>query len=162
MFVGRRTAQFKLNPFTFQETRRMLEVFNKEEQALLYSATGGIPEYLSHVNNQLSVKDNLIELFFSDNGVLYEEPSNLLKQELREPSTYNDIISAVAKGASRLNEISTKTRLESNKCSKYITSLLALGIIKKEQPVTESNSKKTIYLLNDQMFRFAVTASKKI
>ena len=151
---GRRTAQFKLNPFSFKETQLMLDTFTNEEQAIFFSATGGIPEYVSHINSALSLKDNLIDLFFSDNGVLYEEPGNLLKQELREPSTYNDIISAIAKGASRLNEISTKTHIESNKCSKYITSLMALGIIKKEQPITENNSKKTIYLLNDQMFRF--------
>lgn len=151
---GRRTAQFKLNPFSFKETQLMLHSFTKEEQAVLFSATGGIPEYLSHINNQISMKENLIDLFFSDNGVLYEEPGNLLKQELREPATYNDIISAIAKGASRLNEISTKIHMESNKCSKYISSLMALGIIRKEQPVTENSSRKTIYLLNDQMFRF--------
>lgn len=151
---GRRTAQFKLNPFSFNETRAMLPAFSKEEQAIIFSVTGGIPEYLSHINQQISMEENLIQLFLSDNGILYEEPSNLLKQELREPSTYNDIIAAIAKGSSRLNEIATKTHMESNKCSKYISSLLALDIVKKEQPVTENSSRKTIYLLNDQMFRF--------
>lgn len=151
---GRRTAQFKLNPFSFQETREMLSTFSKEEQAILFSATGGIPEYLSHINNRISMKENLVDLFFSDNGILYEEPGNLLKQELREPATYNDIISAIAKGSSRLNEIATKTHMDSNKCAKYLTSLLALGIVKKEQPITENSSRKSIYLLNDQMFRF--------
>ena len=151
---GRRTAQFKLLPFNFKETQDMLPGFSKEDQAVLYSVTGGIPEYLSHINQTFSMKQNLIDLFFSDNGILYEEPGNLLKQELREPATYNDIISAIAKGASRLNEISTKIHIDSNKCAKYITSLLALGIVKKEQPITEINTKKSIYLLNDQMFRF--------
>lgn len=151
---GRRTAQFKLLPLKFRETQAMLTGFSKEEQAILYSVTGGIPEYLSQIRNNLSVKENLVELFFSDSGTLYEEPENLMKQELREPATYNDIITAIAKGASRLNEISTKIHIDSNKCAKYISSLLALGIVKKEQPITEANSRKSIYLLDDQMFRF--------
>ena len=151
---GRRTAQFKINPFTYSETKEMLPSFGLEDQAIIYSATGGIPEYLSHVNPKLSLRENLIDLFFSDNGILYEEPSNLLKQELREPATYNDIIAAIAKGATRLNDIAGKVHIESNKCSKYITSLIALGIIEKEKPVTEDSSKKSIYHLSDQMFRF--------
>lgn len=152
---GRRTAQFKLQPFGFKETKDMIATFPKEEQAILYSATGGIPEYLSQIKEGLSMEENLVELFFSDSGILYEEPGNLLKQELREPAAYNDIISAIAKGATRLNEISSKAHMDSNKCAKYISSLIALGIVKKDQPITEnSNARKSIYLLNDQMFRF--------
>jgi AAA+ ATPase superfamily predicted ATPase len=77
-----------------------------------------------------------------------------LKQELREPATYNGIIDAIAGGASRLNEIATKCGLESNKCAKYLKSLISLGIVKKELPVTETISKRSIYLLDDMMFRF--------
>jgi len=87
-------------------------------------------------------------------GHLFEEPSNLLKQELREPAIYNGIIEAVAKGATRLNEIATKCGMESNKCAKYLSSLISLGIIRKEIPVTETTSKKSIYILDDMMFRF--------
>ncbi|MDR3294584.1 MAG: DUF234 domain-containing protein, partial [Clostridiales Family XIII bacterium] len=79
---------------------------------------------------------------------------NLLKQELREPATYNGIIESIADGASRLNEIATKCGMESNKCAKYLKSLMSLGIVKKEFPVTETSSKKSIYLLDDMMFRF--------
>lgn len=31
---------------------------------------------------------------------------------------------------------------------------MALGIIKKDKPLTEEESRKSIYLLDDQMFRF--------
>ena len=38
---GRRTAQFKLHPFTYFEARQMLSGFKAEEQAVLYGVTGG-------------------------------------------------------------------------------------------------------------------------
>ena len=152
---GRRTAQFKIHPFTFFEARQMLSSFAPEDQAILYGATGGIPEYLSRINRHLSLERNLIDLFFDESGRLFEEPVNLLKQELREPATYHSIISAIAGGASRLNEIAGKTGLETSGCSNQITSLIALGIIRKETPVTESaTSRKTIYRLEDSMFLF--------
>ena len=50
--------------------------------------------------------------FLQKSGRLYEEPSNLLKQELRDPSTYNSVIGAIAGGASKMNEIATKAGIE--------------------------------------------------
>ena len=151
---GRRTAQFKVLPFSFFGSQPFLEGFEKEDRAVLYGVTGGIPEYLIKINPAKSVRDNIIDLFFTPSGHLYEEPSNLLKQELREPSTYNGIVEAIADGASRLSEIAAKCGVESNKCAKYLKSLISLGIVKKELPVTENTSKRSIYLLDDAMFRF--------
>ena len=107
---GRRTAQFKIHPFTFFEARRMLANFEPEQQAVLYGVTGGIPEYLSRINQELDMDENIVQLFFDESGRLFEEPVNLMKQELREPMTYHSIISAIASGASKLNDIATKTR----------------------------------------------------
>lgn len=152
---GRRTAQFKIHPFSYFEFRPMLEKFSSEEQAILYGVTGGIPEYLSRIDSSLSMDENIINLFFDESGRLFDEPSNLLKQELKEPATYHSIISAIASGASRMNEIATKTGLETSGCSNQISSLITLGIVSKEVPVTENaSSKKTLYHLDDNMFLF--------
>ena len=152
---GRRTAQFKIHPFTFFEARRMLLSFSEEAQAILYGITGGIPEYISRIDVDKSLDDNIVDLFFDESGRLFEEPVNLLKQELREPASYHSIISAIASGASRMNDISTKTGLETSGCSNQITSLISLGIIRKEIPITENaTSRKTLYQLEDSMFLF--------
>lgn len=153
---GRRTAQFKITPFNFFDSLPFFKTFSNEEKAVLYGITGGIPEYLIKINPSQSVSENIVNLYLKPSGFLFEEPTNLLKQELREPATYNGIIEAIAQGASRLNEIATKCGIESNKCAKYLSSLISLGIVKKEFPVTESKatSKKSIYRLDDMMFRF--------
>lgn len=152
---GRRTAQFKVRPLTYFESRGLLPAFSPEDQAILYGITGGIPEYLSRINLRESLDDNVVRLFFDESGRLYEEPGNLLKQELKEPATYHSVIGAVAQGASKLNEIATKVGIETSAASAFLSSLISLGLVKKEVPVTEPpTSRKTIYLLEDQMFRF--------
>ena len=151
---GRRTAQFKVLPFTFFESLPFFESYETIDKAVLYGMTGGIPEYLSKINPQKSVRDNCIDLFLTPSGHFFEEPSNLIKQELREPSTYNVIVEAIASGASRLNEISTKCGLESNKCAKYLKALMSLGLVSREYPFGETAGKKSIYKLEDFMFRF--------
>ena len=151
---GRRTAQFKISPFTFFDSLPFFNGFTDSDKAVLYGITGGVPEYLRKINIKKSVKENIIDLFLTSSGHLYEEPSNLIKQELREPSTYNVIIEAIAHGASRLNEIATRTGLENSKCGKYLTSLITLGLIRKEHPYGEKTGRRSIYRLDDQMFRF--------
>ena len=69
--------------------------------------------------------------FYDRSAYLFEEPENLLKQELREPALYNSIIMAIAGGASKMSEISTKCQITGDVCSKYLKVLIGLGIVKK-------------------------------
>ncbi|MCL2820268.1 MAG: ATP-binding protein [Oscillospiraceae bacterium] len=151
---GRRTSQLKLLPFNYLESAVMLSQYLNEEKIILHSITGGIPEYLSRIDCSLSVKENVCNLLFNPGGRLFEEPSNLLKQELKIPETYNAIIAAIAGGSNKINTISTKVGIETSQCSKMLSSLISLGLVRKEIPVTEIHSKKSIYILNDWMFIF--------
>lgn len=92
---GRRTAQYKIKPFTYLEMQDMVPNRSLEECALIYGFTGGVVEYISHIHSDQSVDDAIIDLFYKPSGRLVEEPANLLKQELREPRQYNNILSAI-------------------------------------------------------------------
>ncbi|MCD7716352.1 MAG: ATP-binding protein [Lachnospiraceae bacterium] len=151
---GRRTAQFKIEPLNYKETAVFHPERQPEENALIYGITGGIPHYINKLNVKTNIDDALLTNLFDRSGYLYEEPANLLKQELREPAIYNAIIKAIAEGASHLNEIVTRVGEPSGTCTNYLKTLTDLGIVKKETPITEKPGKKTIYLLADHFFRF--------
>ena len=136
------------------ETAVFYPNLSEEDNALIYGITGGVPHYINKLDVRDSVDEALMENLFDRSSYLYEEPANLLKQELREPAIYNAIIKAIAEGASRLNDITTKVGEENSVVAKYLKTLIDLGIIKKETPITEKPGKKTIYLLADNFFRF--------
>ena len=151
---GRRTAQMKLLPFTFEETCRYLSNMSGEDLALMYGVVGGTPQYLLQVNDKQSVAENIKNIYLNPTSFLFEEPGNLLKQEVREPATYTAIIAAIAAGSSRMSEISGKVGEDSSVCSLYIKNLISLGIVRKETPYGEKASRKTVYSIEDNMFRF--------
>lgn len=152
---GRRTAQFHIRPFTFYEAAAYYKNFSNEDLAVVYGITGGIPLYMSFITDTLSLKDNIINTFLMPSGYMYEEPFNLLNQELREPAMYNAIIRAVATGSSRISEIASKVGIENAAATSYIDKLIELGIIEKEVPAgTAGKSRKSIYGIKDGMFRF--------
>jgi len=152
---GRRTAQFKIRPFDFFESRKYFKSFTDVEMAKIYGIVGGTPQYLLQMDDNLTVEENIKKCILDTRSYLFEEPKNLLQQEVREPAIYNAIISAIATGSTKLSEISSKVGEETSACSTYLKNLIALEIIKKETPVAEKKTtKKTIYAIADNLFRF--------
>jgi AAA+ ATPase superfamily predicted ATPase len=153
---GRRTAQLKIEPLNYLTAAEANPHLSHKSNAIIYGITGGVPHYI----NKLSVRtdedldEKVIRNIFDTSGYLFEEPANLLKQELREPATYNSIISAMASGASRLNEISSKASLEYALCSKYLSVLMSLGIVGKKEPVFGTVKNRSVYYIKDNLFSF--------
>ncbi len=151
---GRRTAQFKIKPFDFFESCRYFTGLQGADKALAYGIAGGTPQYLMQIDDRLSIEENIKNTHLNPASMIFEEPNNLLKQEVREAAIYNAIVTAVASGCSRMNEISAKVDEDTSICTAYIKNLIVLGILKKELPYGEKVSRKTIYSIEDNMFRF--------
>lgn len=144
----------KLLPFEFEDACRYFKNFSAEDKALIYGIAGGTPQYLLQMDDTISVEENIKNTFLNPTSFLFEEPENLLKQEVRETALYNAIISAIATGSSRMAEISTKVGENSSACATYLKNLISLGLVQKETPYGEKTSRKSIYSIDDNMFRF--------
>ncbi len=151
---GRRTAQFKILPFDFWESRNYFNKFSDIDMAIIYGIVGGTPQYLLQMDDRLTIEENIKHSFLDPTSPLFEEPNNLIKQEVREPAIYNAIITAIATGSTKLSEISSKVGEETSACVAYIKNLISLGIVRKETPFAESSTRKTIYKIDDNLFRF--------
>lgn len=151
---GRRDMQFKIEPFDYYESAQFFPKWSNEDRALAYGIAGGIPLYLQMLAESGNLADGVKNTFLKRNGALYEEPRNLLLQELREPAVYNAIIKSIAGGATRPNEIATKAGEENSKVSKYLTTLISLHLVKKELPIVAAQERGGLYRLSDNMFRF--------
>lgn len=146
---GRRTAQFKIHPFDYRTSALFAPEYSLEDKALMYAVTGGIPKYLELFDTKTDVHENMIRLFFNDNGYLYEEPSNLMKQEMRDASNYNAVVEALSCGANRISELVGKAHLDTATITYCLKSLMSLGIVEKEAAMTEEdNKKKTHYVVS--------------
>lgn len=157
---GRRTLALKLEPFKLSEAHEMLPKLSKEDAFIINTVCGGVPQYLSYMSDSMSVADNIKKYFLSKSGRLFDEPNNLLQQELRDPTNYNSIINAIASGASKHSKIAQSAHLQTGPLTTYLNNLIDLGIVEKKLPVTEqkkSKSKNIVYRICDGMFRFWYT-----
>jgi AAA+ ATPase superfamily predicted ATPase len=153
---GRRTAQFRLEGFDYFDAAKMLPGVSNEDKIRYYACIGGTPHYLGQLDPNISFEENLTELYFDPHGYLFSEPVMLLQQELREPVMYNSVLSAIATGSSRLNDISMKLGEEPAKTGKYLKTLMDLRILRRDIPFGENpeRSRKGLYKIADNCYRF--------
>lgn len=153
---GRRTAQIKLQPITFEYYKDFFENKSKKERIEFYSITGGIPKYILEFDKTESPLWNIENNIFNKDNFLYSEPKFLLQEEINDLSRYFSILNSIASGNTKLSSICSNLELNSNGITPYITKLMDLDILEKEVPVTENleNSKKGLYKIKDNYLKF--------
>jgi len=152
---GRRTAQFDVRPFSFEQAREVI-TYGIGDAVRSYAVTGGTPMYLTLFDYDAPLADNVRSRILSPLAVLYNEPEFLLRTELRTPARYMSILEAVALGHTTPNEVSGATGIDSGPLSKYLQTLRRLRLLEREVPVTASNkkSKRSRYRVADEFLRF--------
>ncbi len=152
---GRRTAQIRLLPLSFTEVHGKEKDF--EAAIEQYSVIGGVPKYLELFDPEATLKENISDLILSKSGFLYEEPNFLFSDEVTVPTNYFSVLKAISDGNHRLDKIGGVLGLESSDITPYIKTLIELGFVEKETPITEKNpekSRKGLYFVSDPFIRY--------
>ena len=152
---GRRNSQIKLEAFNYLDAAKFVPNYSNEDKAICYGITGGVSKYLSMIDSNKSIDENIVRLFFRTDGYLYDETRNLLTQEFSDISLVNNIVEQIASGENALNIIAAKIGEKAQTVLYSLEKLRNVGLIEKKKCITdEKNKKKTQYVLKDYMFKF--------
>lgn len=153
---GRRTARIHLGPFGYRDAALMLPGLSSTELVEFYAVFGGTPYYLSMIDTSESLKTNAERLFFRKEGLLYEEPMMLLRQELHEPAIYSSVLDAIAAGANKSQEIADRIGEDRGPVGRYLKMLQSMRFVEKKVPYGEprEKSRKGICCISEPVFSF--------
>ena len=152
---GRRDSQIKLEAFNYLDAAKFVPDYSNEDKAICYGITGGVAKYLSMIDPEKSIDENIVRLFFRTDGYLYDETRNLLTQEFSDISIVNNIVEQIASGENTLNIIAGKIGEKEQTVLYSLEKLINVGLVEKKKCITdEKNKKKTQYVLKDYMFQF--------
>ena len=160
---GRRTGQLRLMPLSYRDSGYFFSEYSAKEKLIAYGILGGIPAYLNQFalrssnDSQRTLEQHIKDELLTPQGYLFDEVNFLLRTELREPRTYASLLHAIAGGATRLNEISQRVRLDATNVNKYLSVLRELRLVKRETPVTDrapQKNKKGLYKIADNYIKF--------
>ena len=151
----RQTSTLEIKPFDYFESSAFFPEYSNEDKLIAYGILGGIPRYLEAFNPKFSLEKNIADKIIRNGAYLHEEPDNLLKSELRETNVYSSILSAIANGRNKIIDIANFIHEDRTKVSKYLLTLQTLRLIEKRVPCQDpETSKKTIYVIKDNFFKF--------
>ena len=152
---GRRDSQIKLEAFNYLDAAKFVSDYSYEDKAICYGITGGVAKYLSMIDPEKSIDENIVRLFFRTDGYMYDETRNLLTQEFSNISIVNNIVEQIASGENTLNIIAGKIGEKEQTVLYSLDKLINVGLVEKKKCITdEKNKKKTQYVLKDYMFKF--------
>jgi len=151
---GRRTLTLKVEPLKYLDLFEWFRKYSPEEIMAIYGSFGGTPAYLEHVDENLSVEDNIIEKILSKRSPLHDEPEILLMEEIRAPQRYMDIMSAISQGKNTISEIANAVGLNRENTTTYLKTLEILDLIERVTSVTEPEARRGLYKIKDPFFKF--------
>lgn len=157
---NRITRRIYLKPFTLSETAAFIRYkkinLNQYQIAQIYMIMGGIPHYLKEIEAGKSAIQNINDICFSEEGLLYDEFLNLYPALFEKSENHVTIIKALAtkwRGLTR-NELVNMTKLPAGGgISKILNELVHSGFISFYYPFGKKK-KDMLYRLTDEYSLF--------
>jgi len=121
-----------------------------------FAVWGGTPRYWELAGDYPNLKAALRSLVLSPLGVLFEEPSRLLLDDLRDTTQAASILSLIGQGCHRISEIAARLGKPATALSRPLQRLQEMDLIHREQPFAEAErgGKRALYKISDPFLRF--------
>ena len=159
---NRVTHQICIEPFTIGQCNEYFKAYkfaySIRELADCYMVFGGVPYYLSLMDKDLSVAQNIDRLFFANNAELRNEADNLFRSLFLHSNDYVNIVSSLGKKMKGLTraQILEDTKLQNN--ARFTTILKELeqcGFIRSYIPF-DGAKRSLMYQLVDSFVNFTI------
>jgi hypothetical protein len=166
---NRITRKINLTPFNLHETFLYLKYLHypcsQDQATKIYMVTGGVPFYLKNFKKNLSVDQNINNLFFKSEGLFFNEFDEIFLSLFDDSEQYKEIIiqiSKVKEGINR-NDLDEKNKLtgKGGRLTKRLEDLEYAGFISSYLPY---NHKKrgVFYRIHDEYCYFYLKWIKPI
>ncbi len=152
---GRVDADFAMKEIPANFLQEALGL-NARDAVENFSVWGGVPRYWKLRESSASLKSAIDEHILSSLGALYEEPSHLFRDDMRDIVKTSTLMSVIGSGVSRLSEIASRLGEPATNLSKPLAKLIDLGYLEKDIPFGESarSSKRSLYRIADPFLSF--------
>ncbi len=154
------TGFLKIKELSFLDLVRYFSAYSTRDCMSIYGVLGGVPRLWKAFDKSLSVEENIIRAIIQKDGPLHGQALFEISERLREPAVYHTIISRMAAGEDKLNDIHASTGFSRAKISVYLKNLMELEITEKVYSVDvkgRDNARKGIYRIKNHLIAFWFT-----
>jgi AAA+ ATPase superfamily predicted ATPase len=155
---GRASEILKISPLPAGWIEEALDLQSPERAVEAYAVWGGTPRYWELAGDHPDLPTAIRSLVLSPLGVLFEEPSRLLLDDMRDTTQAASILSLIGQGCHRISEIAARLGKPVTALSRPLQRLQDMDLITREQPFGE-DPRQQAHALQDFRSFFALLVS---
>jgi len=150
---GRFRSIIRLKPFDYYDASEFYPGYSDEDKVIAYSCFGGIPFYLTMIDTDVSVEENIRRLLLKSESILENEIRLTLQNELAKTENANYVLSRIAEGVVKYSDLNTGLGKKSpNGIQHILNKLMQMDLVAKYAPINaERDAKKTKYCIADNL-----------
>jgi AAA+ ATPase superfamily predicted ATPase len=150
-----RLTPLRIRPLPLEGASRFMpDGIGVRDQVERYAVAGGMAMYLDELARGESLAERVQAAVLSDRGKLFNDPREVLEEELRAPGVYFSLLEELALGRRSIGDLATVLGRESRTLSPYLARLTEMEIIRGVSPVIGGGERDRRYECQDPFLRF--------
>jgi hypothetical protein len=151
---GRLTA-LAVEPLRFGEAQPFLDAGTPVERIERFAVAGGMSLYLDELGRDGPLARRIRDRVLDSRGPLFDDPREVLEEELREPGVYFSILEELGGGAKASSEIAAALAKKATDLGPYLRTLREMRLIDRVAPIgARPGSRDQRFRLADNFMRF--------
>ncbi len=153
---GRALEILRVVPLAAGWIREALSLRDAVKAVESFAVWGGVPRYWELAVDHPDLATAVRALVLSPLGVLHEEPSRLLLDDLRDTTQAASILSLIGQGCHRASEIAARLGKPATSLSRPLQRLIEMDLVERQAPygVSTRSNKRTLYRIADPFIRY--------
>jgi hypothetical protein len=145
-----------VDPLSYPEATAFMEPAVEPIDAIeRYGVAGGMSTYLGELGRGGTLRDRICERVLNPLGPLFNDPREVLEEELRTPGTYFSILEELSTGRRSSGELASALGRKVTDLPRYLGTLQEMQVIERHAPVTARDHEKAFrFDLRDGFMRF--------
>lgn len=154
---GRMQRKMEVTPFDYLDASGFFPNASNEDKFRYYASFGGVPYYLSFIDERKSYEENVKQLIVREGSILEGEILSTLYSEMNKIDKSFSIMTSIANGSRSYKEIksSYQQKVGDSNFDYVLNLLLKIGFLHKDSPIdAREDRKKTYYEIEDNLLAF--------
>lgn len=150
-----RLTPLAVEPLQFGEAQAFMEGGTPVDRIERFAVAGGMSLYLDELGRNGQLGRRIRERVLDSRGPLFNDPREVLEDELREPGVYFSILEELGMGAKASGEIAAALAKKATDLSPYLKTLRDMRLIDQVAPIgARPGSRDQRFRLADDFLRF--------
>jgi uncharacterized protein len=150
-----RLTPLAVTPLRFADAQPFIDAGTASERIERYAVAGGATLYLDELGRGGDLRQRICDSVLDSRGPLFNDPREVLEEELRQPGVYFSLLEELSAGARSVADLATALGKKTNELGPYLKTLREMQLVEQIAPLTAGRTARDHrYRLSDGFLRF--------